>query len=179
MARRLIVLFITSIWNVLFFYLCGYWQQMHLNIDSFIDLFFGVLAVILLSLGEASVIRQIYYRTRFRTLKRKAFDRKFIRQCVLLLFYHMIVISFLLALVYVQSLFYIAILVVVFCGGWLQGSKTLWTGEEDSYYLNESGKLYHVESVVENDKVFELACTRTGERDRTITIPKKTAPKYE
>lgn len=33
-----------------------------------------------------------------------------------------------------------------------------------SCYMTEGGKLYHVESVTENTKVFEIACTRVGER---------------
>lgn len=173
MIKKIIVFLATCMWNVLFFYLCGYWQQMHLNAEWFIDLFFGVLAVILMAFGEANVIWQIYYRNKLRTCTKKVFDKKYIRQCVLLMLYHAIVLYFLRVIVFVQSVFYISLLAVVLSLGWLRGSKTLWTSEEASYFLTETGKLYHVESVMENEKVFELACTREGERDRTITIEKK------
>ena len=166
--------FLACVWNVLFFYLCGYWQQMHLNVEWFIDLFFGGLAVLLLAWGEVRVVWQIYYRKKFRAYTRRTFDNKFIRQCILLVLYHVVVSCLLLALVVVQSLFYMSLLAVALSTGWLVGSKTLWTSEEASYYMTEGGKLYHVEAVTENTKVFEIACTRAGERDRTITIEKKT-----
>lgn len=173
MIKKITVCFVACVWNVLFFFLCGYWQQMYLNVEWFIDLFFGILAVILLALGEIGVFWQIYYRNRFRTCKREVFDKKFIRQCVLLVLYHIVVVGFISSIVYVQSVFYIALFAVVLSTGWLRGSKTLWTSQEDSYFLTETGKLYHVEAVTENAKVIEIACTALGERDRTITIEKK------
>ena len=92
---------------------------------------------------------------------------------MLLALYYIIVLCFLKMIVIGESLFYIALLAAVLSPGWLAGSRTLWTSEAESYYMTEGGKLYHVESVVENSKVFEIACTRAGERDRTITIEKK------
>ena len=161
------------VWNVVFFFFCGYWQQMSLNIDYGIDLFFGVLAIILLALGETSIIKQLHYRQKFRQYEKKVFDKKFVRQCALLIVFHIAAICFMYKLVYVQSVFYIAILAFVLSTGWLRGSKTLWMSKEASYFLNETGKLYNVESVAENGKAFELSCTRVGERDRIITIEKK------
>lgn len=174
--KKIAGFFSACVWNVLFFFMCGYWQQMLLNVEWFIDLFFGVLAVILLSLGEVSVIRQIYYRKQFRHCTLKEFDKRFLRQCVFLVAYHVVVLCLVLTMVVVQSLFYMSLIAAVFSVGWLRGSRTLWTSETESYFLEDNGKLYQVESVMENTKVFEIACTRVGERDRTITIEKKVKP---
>lgn len=171
--KKLAGFLLLCVWNILFFYLCGYWQQMHLNVEWFIDLFFGGVAVILLALGEVSVIRQIYYRKQFNSCTLKTFDKRFVRQCVLLVLYHVAVLCLLLVMEVVQSVFYISLAAMVFSLGWLRGSRTLWTGEEKNYFLEDNGKLYHVESVMENTKVYEISCTRAGERDRTITIEKK------
>lgn len=171
--KKSVIFLGTCVWNVLFFSLCGYWQQMHLNVEWYIDLFFGILAVLLMGLGETSVIWQLYHRYKFRACARKTFDKKFLRQCVLLGLYYVIVSVFLLSIEVVQSVFYIALLAAVLSTGWIVGSRTLWTSQEESYYMTEGGKLYHVESVTENEKVFEIACTRAGERDRTITVEKK------
>ena len=59
--------------------------------------------------------------------------------------------------------------------GWVKGSEILWSSEKDAYYLIGNGKVYNVENIMENTKVFELSCTRKGERDRVITIEKKLA----
>lgn len=176
--KRILIFIIACIWNILFLYLCGFWQQIPLNIDYFIDIFFGVLSVILLSLGNVSVIIQILCRVKFAKLQKKIFDIKFIRQCILFAVFYVGSIIYVRELVFVHGAFYVALFAFVMSVGWLGGSRVLWISEEKSYYLNESGKLYHVEAVVENDKVFELACTRKGERDRIITIEKKKEKTY-
>lgn len=132
-----------------------------------------MLSVSLLSLGNVSVVIQILCRVKFRKLKRKVFDKKFIRQCILFLVFYIGSIFYVQELVYAHGAFYVALFAFIMSVGWLGGSRTLWMGEDGGYYLNEVVKLYHVTTVMENDKVFELACTRVGERDRTITIEKK------
>lgn len=171
--KRFLLFLVACIWNILFFYICGFWQQIPLNIDYFIDIFFGVLSVSLLSLGNVSVVIQILCRVKFRKLKRKVFDKKFIRQCILFLVFYIGSIFYVQELVFAHGAFYVALFAFIMSVGWLGGSRTLWMGEDGGYYLNEVVKLYHVTTVMENDKVFELACTRVGERDRTITIEKK------
>ena len=176
--KRILIFIAACIWNIIFLYLCGFWQQIPLNIDYFIDIFFGVLSVLLLSLGNVSVITQIVGRIKFKELKRKTFDKKFLRQCILLVIFYVGSLVYVRELVFVHGAFYVALFAFVMSVGWLGGSRTLWMGAEGGFYLNETGKLYHVSAVVENDKVFELACTRKGERDRTITIEKKKEKVY-
>lgn len=176
--KRFLVFIAACLWNILFFYICGFWQQIPLNIDYFIDIFFGVLSVLLLSLGNTSVMMQIICRVKFSKLKKKVFDKKFIRQCILFVIFYVGSALYVRELVYVHGAFYVALFAFVMSVGWLGGSRTLWQGEEGGFYLNEVGKLYTVTSVVENDKVFDLACTRKGERDRTITIEKKRERMY-
>lgn len=176
--KRFLIFLVACIWNILFFYICGFWQQIPLNIDYFIDIFFGVLSVILLSLGNTSVIIQSLCRVKFHALPRKVFDKKFIKQCILFVIFYVGSIVYVRELVFVHGAFYVALFAFVMSVGWLGGSRTLWQGEGESFYLNETCKLYKVISVVENDKVFELACTRKGERDRTITIEKKKERTY-
>lgn len=176
--KRFVIFIVACLWNILFLYLCGFWQQIPLNIDYFIDIFFGVLSVVLLSLGNVSVIIQIICRVKYSKLQKMVFDKKFIRQCILFVIFYVGSALYVRELVFVHGAFYVALFAFVMSVGWLSGSKILWTGEEKSYYLNESGKLYNVEAVMENDKVFELACTRAGERDRTITIEKKKEKTY-
>lgn len=176
--KRIFIFIAACLWNILFLYLCGFWQQIPLNIDYFIDIFFGVLSVLLLALGNTSVIIQIICRVKFSKLKKKVFDKKFIRQCILFVIFYVGSALYVRELVYVHGAFYVALFAFVMSVGWLGGSRTLWQGEEGGFFLNEVGKLYTVTSVVENDKVFELACTRKGERDRMITIEKKKEKNY-
>ncbi len=176
--KKFLLFIVACLWNILFLYLCGFWKQIPLNIDYFIDIFFGVLSVLLLSLGNTSVIIQIICRVKFGKLQKKVFDKKFIKQCILFVIFYVGSALYVRELVFVHGAFYVALFAFVMSVGWLGGSRTLWTGEEGGFYLNETCKLYTVTSVMENDKVFELACTRKGERDRTITIEKKKEKNY-
>lgn len=171
--KKLLIFVAACVWNIAFLYLCGFWQQIPLNEDYYIDILFGVLSVFLLSMGNVSVVLQIVCRKRFAKLQKKVFDKKFIRQCVLFLIFYVGSLLYVRELVFELGAFYVALLAFVMSVGWLSGSRVLWKGEENSYYLNEGCKLYKVENILENDKVFELACTRAGERDRTITIEKR------
>lgn len=176
--KRILIFLAGCIWNILFLYLCGFWQQIPLNIDYFIDIFFGVLSVLLLSLGNTSVIIQLICRVKFGKLQRKVFDKKFIRQCILFIVFYVGSALYVRELVFVHGAFYVALFAFVMSVGWLSGSRTLWMREGNGFYLNETCKLYNVTSVVENEKVYELACTRKGERDRTITIEKQKGKIY-
>ena len=176
--KRFFLFLPACLWNILFLFLCGFWQQIPLNIDYFIDIFFGVLSVLLLSAGNVSVIMQIVCRVKYRAWKRKVFDKRFLRQCILFVIFYVGSLLYVRELVFVHGAFYVALLAFVMSVGWLGGSRTLWMGETGGFYLNEACKLYQVTDVVENDKVYELACTRKGERDRTITIEKKKEKYY-
>lgn len=175
---KILIVLVAVALNVLFFHLCGYWQQMQYLEVSYIDLFFGIIAVIVLALGETSIIIQIYYRYKFRALQKRAFDKRFWLQCFLIVFFYCASVYFSTVLIYSYSIFYIAILAFLSSIGWMKGSRVLWSGETESYYQNERCKLYTVSNVMENDEVFELACSASGERDRTITIAKKKNVKF-
>ena len=162
MIKKSTFFILMCIWNALFFFLCGYWQQMNLMVDLGVDLGFGVIAVIFISLGEASVIQQV-------------FEYRLVKQIVLLLIFHLGVFLLRTNLINIHGIFYISAFALLLSMGWLKGSEILWIGEDASYYMIENGKVYNVVNVMENTKVFELSCTGKGERDRVITIEKKEA----
>lgn len=161
-------------WNILFYYLLGYWKRNSLS-DVFFDpdLLIGAIAIALTALAETRVFWQVYYRIRHRKMKLRTFDKRFWLQCLLLLLYHAGCLYLYSIIIYDYSIFYIAILAIVCSIGWLTGTKTLWTDEYGSLYLSESCVLYRVLSVTENTEVIEIACTGVGYRDVLVTIPQK------
>ena len=169
---KIIVFAATVLFNTLFLFLCGYGRDLQPHTASFIDPVFGVITVVLLGLGETSVIQQLYLKDKFRGLQRRLFDHKLWRQCAALILYYAISIIFVSSMIYTYSVFYLAVFALILCPFWVTGSRTLWTGEE-AYYLNDLSILYHVSNVMENEEVVEMLCKREGDRERTITIAKK------
>lgn len=163
------------VWNILFFFLCGYWQRIDVKMDRGVGLVSGIIAVIVIALGEASVIQQLYLGKKWKDYKKQVFENRMIKQIFLLIVFHIGLVLIVSNLINVDGIFYVAILGILLSMGWMSGSDILWTSEEASYYLIGNGKIYNVENVMENTKVFELSCTRKGERDRVITIEKKEA----
>ena len=176
-----IILFIATVaFNVFFLKLCGYGSQVQPHTSGAIEPFFGVVMVLLLGVGELSVIQQFYLKDKFRTYKRRMFEYKLWKQCAALLLYYIIAIALVASVEYVYGVFYVAIAAVVLSILWMTGSRTLWTlenagveGEVIGYYLDDLGKLYEVKSVMENEDVVEIFCQASGDRERTITIAKK------
>ena len=166
---------LTFVWNVVLFWLCGYWQQANVRVDSGVALVAGIIAVIVIALGEASVIQQFYMMAKYKKHKMQVFEYRLFRQIIILVVFHVALVMLKSNLINIQGVFYIAAIGIFLSMGWLKGSEILWTSEEKSYYLIGNGKVYNVENVMENTKVFDLSCTRKGERDRVITIEKKEA----
>lgn len=178
-SAKILIFAIAFIWNVFFYHLCGYWQQSPLR-DAFFnfDPIIGVIAIIFISLGETSVILQIYYRSKYRNLQKRVFDHKFWQQCLLLVVYHLGCIYLTNIIVYDFSIFYISILALFFSVGWLKGGRILWTSETESYYLSETCLLYQVTNVNENTEMIEISCTGVGYRDKLVSIPQKMRKYY-
>lgn len=166
---------VTLAWNVALFWLCDYWQQADVKTDAGVALVAGIIAVIVLALGEASVIQQFYMMAKCKKHKMQVFEYRLFKQIFILILFHVALVVVKSNLINIQGVFYIAAIGIFLSMGWLKGSEILWTSEEKSYYLIGNGKIYNVENVEENTKVFELSCTRKGERDRVFTIEKKDA----
>lgn len=177
---KIILFLATVLFNVLFLKLCGYGSQLQPLTSDAIEPFFGVLMVLLLGLGEVSVIQQFYLRDKYRAYKSRAFDYKLWKQSVALVTFYAFAIVLVASVEYVYGVFYIAVAAVVLSFFWMTGSRTLWTignvevdEEAVGYYLDDLGKLYEVKNVMENDEVVEVLCQAAGDRERTITIIKK------
>ncbi len=178
---KIIIFIVTVLFNVAFLYLCGYGAQSQPHTLDAIEPFFGVIMLILLGLGEVSVIQQLYLKKKFRDYKRRLFDLKLWGQCVSLVLYYVTAIILVISVHYIYGVFYIAVVAMVLSVFWTTGSRTLWskectgTTEEDviGYYLADMGKLYEVKRVMENEEVVEMFCQARGDRERTITIAKK------
>ena len=166
---------VTLVWNVVLFWLCDYWQQVNVKADMGVTLAAGIVAVIVIALGEAGVIQQIYMMAKCKKHKMQVFEYRLLKQIFLLALFHAGVVVLKSNLINIQGVFYMAALGIFLSMGWLKGSENLWTSEDKGYYLIGNGKIYNVENIMENTKVFELSCTRKGERDKVITIEKKEA----
>ena len=171
--KKAITLVVVALCNTGFYYLCGYWQNISLSKSKLFDLLFGILAILLLSLGVISAITQIYCRIKFKNLVKRELSLKFPVQCALLLIYYCIAICLKLEMVFNFSIFYLAVFAVFLSFLWLRGSRVLWTSEKESYYLDETGRLFTVNTLTENDDAIEMACSIAGDRDRNITIYKR------
>ncbi|MBP3576825.1 MAG: hypothetical protein J6K15_01820 [Lachnospiraceae bacterium] len=162
--------------NILFFLLCGYGKVQIPNTASFLDPFLGAVAVALLAYGEANLWPQLYFRNKYRMLKRRTFDVKFWRQLSVIVVYYVGTLIYLAAATMIYEAGYISIFAIVLSPLWLSGgSRTLWTDHsgEGAYYLDEAAKWYKVSNVMENDDVVEIKCQAPGDRERTISIAKK------
>ncbi|MBR3823891.1 MAG: hypothetical protein IKJ39_01695 [Lachnospiraceae bacterium] len=173
MLKKDVFFVIMLVWNVVLFFLFGYWQQMNAQMDFGVGLAVGIIAVIVIALGEASVVQQFYLCAKWKAHKIQVFEYRLVRQIVLLVLFHVVGLLIVNHLININGIFYVAAIGIFLSMGWLKGSEILWTLEGTGYYLIANGNVYNVESVTENTKVFELSCTRKGERDRVITIEKK------
>lgn len=173
MLKKNVFFVIMLVWNVVLFFLFGYWQQMNAQMDFGIGLAVGIIAVIVIALGEASLLQQFYLCAKWKSHKMQVFEYRLVKQIILLVLFHVVALLIVNNLININGIFYVAVIGVFLSMGWLKGSEILWTSDGTGYYLIANGNIYNVESVMENTKVFELSCTRKGERDRVITIEKK------
>lgn len=163
--------------NALFYYLCGYWHQMFTSQTLVIDLFYGIVASIALALLETRFGLQLLLRVRFIHYKKRVFDYRVWIQAVMLILYYVAAVLFVNSVEFVHGIFYITVLAVLLAVawfGWVKGGRVLWTGEKDSYFLDEDGKFYKVKAVSENEELVFVVCIFNQLRDKTVIIKKGT-----
>lgn len=170
------IIFLAAAVNIIFFLVCDYGKVQVPDTSRLLDPILGALAVAALAFGEAKVIVQIYFRDKYRKMKARTFDMKFWKQCFAIVLYYVGNIVFLAASHSIYKAGYISIFALVLSPLWLSGgSRVLWTDHsgEEAYFLDESTKWYKVSKLMENDDVLEITCQAPGDRERTISIPKK------
>lgn len=175
-TKKLLCFAVALIGNTTFLLLCGYGKIHHPDTATYWDPVLGAVAVLVLACGNTAVAVQVYFRIKYRHLKRRAFDWKFWRQSLLLTIYYIGSLWYLSAMTYEFMVSYLSLFAIALSPLWLLGgSRTLWRAKDgkEAYYLDDFGKWYEVHAVTENDNVVELKCTAPGDRDRTITIEKK------
>jgi len=174
---RLILFLLACGCNALFYYLCGYWEQMFTSQTLVIDLFYGIVASIALALLETRFGLQLLLRIRFIHYKKRVFDYRMWIQAVMLGMYYVAAVAFVNSVEFVHGIFYITVLAVLMAVawfGWVKGGRVLWTGEKKSYFLNEDGKFYKVKAVTENEELVFVICVLNQLRDKTVIIKKGT-----
>ena len=174
-STKLILFFAAVAVNIIFFLVCDYGKVQIPNTASVLDPFLGAIAVAVLAYGETSLFIQLYFRTKYKTMKIRSFDVRFWWQLLAIAAYYVGTIVYLAASVSPYKAGYISVFAIVLCPLWMTGSRTLWTGEigETSFYIDDMAKWYEVSNVMENDDVMEIKCQAPGDRERTISIAKK------
>lgn len=175
-STKLMGFIVALVVNTAFLLLCGYGQIHHEETVTYWDPILGVVAVLVLACGNISVAVQLYYRSKYRYLKRRAFDWRFWRQCLFLTVYYIGSVCYLSVMWYDFMVSYLSIFAIALSPFWLLGgSRTLWRSqnEEESYYLDDFGKWYEVHGLNESNGMVEIRCIAPGDRERTVTIEKK------
>lgn len=174
---RLILFLFACGCNALFYYLCGYWEQMFTSQTLVIDLFYGIVASVALGLIETRFGIQILLRIRFASYRKRIFDYRVWIQAVMLVLYYIAAVTFIHSVEFVHGIFYItvlAVLMTVAWFGWVKGGRVLWIGDHDSYFLNEDGRFYKVKAVTENEEQVFVVCAFNQLRTKTVIINKGT-----
>jgi len=175
-STKLICFVVALICNTAFLRLCGYGKIHHEETVTYWDPLLGIVAVIVLTCGNISVIVQLYLRSKYRYLKRRTFDLKFWRQCLLLTIYYIGSVCYLSVMRYDFMVSYLSIFAIALSPLWLLGgSRTLWWSQDDgeSYFLDDFGKWYEVSEVSGNDSTVEIKYTPPDGSVRSVTIEKK------
>ena len=173
---KFIIFLVAAATNTIFFVAFDYGKVRHPETASYLDPFLGVLAVLVLALGEMKIVPQLYCRVKYKNLKKQFFDLKFWRQVLAIATYYVGSLVYLSAATTAYKASYLSVFALALSPLWLSGgSRILWTGEKDekSYYMDETTKLYVVSNVMENEDVVEITCQASGDRERTISIAKK------
>lgn len=168
--------------NALFYYLCGYWEQMFTSQTLVIDLLYGIVATVALAMIETRFGIQVVLRIRFAAYKKRVFDYRVWIQAVMLILYYVAAVVFVHSVEFVHGIFYItvlAVLMTVAWFGWVKGGRVLWTGEKESWFLNEDGRFYSVKKVTENEDLVFVVCALNAFRDKTVIIHKGTLEKIK
>jgi len=168
--------------NALFYYLCGYWEQMFTSQTLVIDLLYGIVATVALALIETRFGIQILLRIRFAAYKKRVFDYRVWIQAVMLVIYYVAAIAYVNSVEFVHGIFYItvlAVLMTVAWFGWIKGGRVLWTGENGSWFLDADGRFYKVKCVTENEDLVFVTCIFNTLREKQIVIRKGTLEKLK
>lgn len=163
--------------NALFYYLCGYWAQMFTSQTLVIDLLYGIVATVALAMIETRFGIQLVLRIRFASYKKRVFDYRVWIQAVMLALYYVAAVAFVNSVEFVHGIFYItvlAVLMTVAWYGWVKGGRVLWTGDTESWFLNEDGRFYRVKAVTENEELVFVICRMNELREKTVIIKKGT-----
>ena len=89
-STKPILFFAAAAFNIIFFLLCGYGKVKIPNTASYLDPFLGAVAVALLAYGETNLLVQLYFRSKYHTLKCRTFDVKFWRQLLVIMAYYVV-----------------------------------------------------------------------------------------
>ena len=141
MLKKNVFFVIMLVWNVVLFFLFGYWQQMNAQMDFGVGLAVGIIAVIVIALGEASVVQQFYLCAKWKAHKIQVFEYRLVRQIVLLVLFHVVGLLIVNHLININGIFYVAAIGIFLSMGWLKGSEILWTLEGTGYYLIANGNV--------------------------------------
>ena len=161
--------------NALFYYLCGYWEQMFTSQTLVIDLLYGIVATVALAMIETRFGIQVVLRIRFASYKKRVFDYRVWIQAVMLVLYYVAAVAFVNSVEFVHGIFYItvlAVLMTVAWYGWVKGGRVLWSGDKESWFLNEDGRFYSVKAVTENEELVFVICRMNELREKTVIIKK-------
>ncbi len=172
-TERVWIFLATIAFNIVFFVLCRRGLMDYINLAYWIDVLFCIIALFVLGFGETSIINQILCRKRYGQLHKREFDKRFILQCILVGLYYVLSVLFVTVLIYKNLVFYLYVLAMGLSVFWTKGSRVLWSGENESFYLDERGKLFQIHAVTENEDVIELTGLDSDGRDRNILIQKR------
>lgn len=175
-TTKWLIFVVALLCNTAFLLLCGYGKIHHEETVTYWDPLLGVVAVLVLACGNTAVAVQLYLRSKYRYLKRRAFDLKFWRQCILLALYYIGSVFYLSVMRYDFMVSYLSIFAIALSPLWLLGgSRTLWWSQEggESYFLDDFGKWYEVHNVTEKDNAVEIKCTPPDGSVRSVTIEKR------
>lgn len=175
-TTKVFIFVVALICNTAFLVLCGYGKIHHEETVTYWDPILGIAAVLVLACGNISVIVQLYLRSKYCHLKRRIFDWKFWRQCILLTIYYIGSVFYLSVMRYDFMVSYLSIFAIALSPLWLLGgSRTLWWSQDggESYFLDDFGKWYEVRGVMENEDMVEIKCTPPDGSVRSVTIEKR------
>ena len=175
-STKLMGFIVALVVNTAFLLLCGYGQIHHEETVTYWDPVLGIAAVFVLAWGNISVVVQLYYRSKYRHLKRRTFDWKFWRQCLVLVIYYIGSVCYLSVMRFDFMVSYLSVFAIALSPLWLLGgSRTLWQMQdgEEAYYLDDLGKWYEVSEVREHDDKVEIKCTPQDGSVRAVIIEQR------
>ena len=118
---KLIIFFLAAAVNVVFFLLCGYGKVQMPNTSNLLDPLLGIIAVAALAFGEMRLITQLYFRGKYREMRIRTFDFKFLRQCFAIVAYYVGTLAYLAMATTIYKAGYISVFAIALCPLWMIG----------------------------------------------------------